>query len=153
MNGTGVASRNRLLRYLSKVARLLLLLAIYACVTWYGFATTTHLETPYIPTKIAIALIALGITGGIYNILTILAREAKGGIVVLAEFLNNNLLEPQKRRLRDAIRAEVHDEVRAEVRDEVRAETIAEARPRLEKHGINPDVIFPPEEPGESDRA
>ena len=149
MNGTGVASRNRLLRYLSKVARLLLLMAIYACVTWYGFATTTHLETPYIPTKIAIALIALGITGGIYNILTIIAREAKGGIVVLADFLNTNLLEPRKRKLRN----EGHVEGRAEGREEGRAETIAEARPRLEKLGINPDVIFPPEEPGESDRA
>ena len=59
--------------------------------------------------------------------------------MVLAEFLNTNLLEPLKQRLRD--------EGYAEGVAQGRAEAIAVARSRLLENGINPDVLFPADAP------
>ncbi len=98
-----------------------------------------HLNTPPIPARIAIALIALGITGSTYTILTKVADEAKGAIMVLAEFLNNNLLEPQKRRLR------------AQAHAEGRAEALAEVRSLLQEQGINPDDVILPDDAAADD--
>ena len=77
--------------------------------------------------------------------------------MVLAEFLNTNLLEPHKRRLRakefDKGRAEGHieghTEGRAEGHTEGRAETLAEVRLALQKAGINLDDYLPPEQEAE----
>ena len=70
--------------------------------------------------------------------------------MVLAEFLNINLLEPHKRRLRaegfDKGRAEGHTEGRAEGHIEGRAETLAEVRSALQRAGINLDDYLPPEQ-------
>ena len=123
--------------------------------------------------RIAIAFIALGITGSIYSILAKMATEAKGAIMVLAEFLNTSLLEPHKRRLRAEGydkgraeghteghiegraeghiegRAEGHIEGRAEGHTEGRAETLAEVRSVLQKAGINLDDYLPPEQEAE----
>ena len=74
--------------------------------------------------------------------------------MVLAEFLNTNLLEPHKRRLRaegfdkghTEGRAEGHTEGRAEGHIEGRAETLAEVRSALQKAGINLDDYLPPEQ-------
>ena len=147
MSETDARPQRRILSYLGKVARLILLAAIYALVVWYGIATTANLNTPPIPTKIAIALIALGVTGSTYKILTKVAGEATGGIMVLAEFLNNKLLEPQKRRLRD----EGHTAGRAEGYAEGRDETLALVRTNLLEKGINPDDIIPPEATDDAD--
>lgn len=57
--------------------------------------------------------------------------------MVLATFLNEKLVEPQRRRLRA--------EGREEGRKEGRAETIADIRSRLLRQGIDPDLIIPPE--------
>ena len=134
---SGAESRNLVLRYLGRFTRLLLIIAIYALVLWYGKATTAHLDTPPVLTKIAVALVALGVTGSIYRILIDVASETKGAIVVLATFLNEKLVEPQRRKLR----AEGHEEGRKEGR----AETIADIRSRLLRQGIDPDLIIPPE--------
>ncbi len=94
---------------------------------------------------IAVALIALGIAGSIYRILIDVAKETKGAIMVLADFLNTHLVEPQRRRL--------IERGRAQGREEARAETITEGRARLIEQGIDPDLIFPlDEEVGEADR-
>ena len=77
--------------------------------------------------------------------------------MVLAEFLNTNLLEPHKRRLRakefDKGRAEGHTEGhsvgRAEGHIEGRAETLAEVRLALQKAGINLDDYLPPAQEAE----
>ncbi len=66
--------------------------------------------------------------------------------MVLAEFLNRHLLEPQKQRLLNQGRAEGKAAVRAEARAEARAEIIANVRARLLEEGIDPDRIVPPEE-------
>ena len=142
---SGAESRNLVLRYLGRFTRLLLIIAIYALVLWYGKATTAHLDTPPVLTKIAVALVALGVTGSIYRILIDVANETKGAIVVLATFLNEKLVEPQRRRLRAEGRAEGRQEGRAEGREEGRAETIADIRSRLLRQGIDPDLILPPE--------
>lgn len=155
MSETDARPQRRILSYLGKVARLILLAVIYALVVWYGIATTANLNTPPIPTKIAIALIALGVTGSTYKILTKVAGEATGGIMVLAEFLNNKLLEPQKRRLRaeghTAGRVEGHTAGRAEGYAEGRDETLALVRTNLLEKGINPDDIIPPEATDDAD--
>ena len=134
---------NRVLRYLWRLVRLLLAAAIYALVLWYGVETATELDAPPILAGIAIAIIALGITGSIYRILIDVAKEAKGSIMALAAFLNDKLVEPQRRKLR----AEGHEEGREEGleqgREEGRAETITEGRARLIEQGIDPDLIFP----------
>jgi hypothetical protein len=143
MSETGASPRSRTLLYFVKLIRLLLLAAVYALVIWYGVVTTAHLSTPPTLTKIAIAFIALGITGSIYRILIDLANETKGAIMVLA-FLNEKLVEPQRRRLRA--------EGREEGRKEARAEIIADIRSRLLQEGIDPDRIIPPEESDDTDR-
>ena len=149
MSKIGVPLRNRILRYLGKFTRLLLATGIYALVIWYGVVTTAHLDAPPTLTWIAIALVAFGIAGSTYRILIDVAKEAKGGIVVLAEFLNNNLLEPQKRRLREQGRALGVAEGIAEGR----AEVLAEIRARLLQEGIDPDRIIPLEKKDGADRS
>ena len=138
---TGARLRNHNLSYLDRFVRLLWIIAIYALVIWYGTVTTAHLNTPPILTKIAVTLIALGITGSIYRILIEVAKETKGAVMVLAEFLNRHLLEPQKRRLID------------QGRKEGRAETIVDIRSRLLQEGIDPGRIIPDEESDDIDRS
>ena len=83
--------------------------------------------------------------------------------MVLAEFLNTNLLEPLKQRLRDEgyaegfaqgyaegvaqCHAEGFAQGYAEGVAQGRAEAIAVARSRLLENGINPDVLFPADAP------
>ena len=130
---------DRVLRYLWRLVRLLLAAGIYVLVLWYGVETATELDAPPILAGIAIAIIALGIAGSIYRILIDVAKEAKGSIMALAAFLNDKLVEPQRRRLR----AEGHEEGLEQGREEGRAETITEGRARLIEQGIDPDLIFP----------
>ena len=144
---SGAESRNLVLRYLGRFTRLLLIIAIYALVLWYGKATTAHLDTPPVLTKIAVALVALGVTGSIYRILIDVAKETKGAIMVIAAFLNEKLVEPQRRKLR----AEGREEGRVEGRAEARAEVIADIRSRLLREGIDPDLIIPPEKTNGAD--
>ncbi len=58
--------------------------------------------------------------------------------MVLAEFLNKHLLEPQKQRLLAQGRKQAHDAAQAEA--EARLD---EARARLEEMGLDPDEILP----------
>lgn len=132
--GDSESLRDRFLRYLWRLVRLLLAIAIYALVLWYGVETAQKLDAPTVLAGIAVALIALGIAGSTYRILIDVAKEAKGAIMVLADFLNTHLVEPQRRRLIER------------GREEGRAETIAKGRARLIEEGIDPDRIFPLEE-------
>ncbi len=126
---------------MGKVIRLSLMAALYALILWYGAETAAKLDTPPLLTWVAVALIALGVAGSTYQILIAATNAVKGDIMVLATFLNEKLVEPQRRRLR----AEGHAAGRAEGR----AATIAEGRARLMEAGIDPDLIFPPEEEAE----
>ena len=67
--------------------------------------------------------------------------------MVLAKFLNTNLLEPLKQRLRDEGYAEGVAEGRAEGIAQGRAETMAMVRSQLLENGINPDTLFPADAP------
>ena len=137
------------MRLLGRFVRLVLAGAIYALVLWYGVETAEELNTPPVVTGIVIALVALGIAGSIYRILIDVAKEAIGGTMVLAAFLNERLVEPQRRRLMERGRALGRAEGLAEGREEV----IAQARARLLEEGIDPDLIFPsPEEDDDSER-
>lgn len=140
--GDSESLRDRILRYLWRLVRLLLAVAIYALVLWYGVETAQKLDAPTVVARIAVALIALGIAGSTYRILIDVAREGKGAIMVLAAFLNEKLVEPQRRRLIERGRAQG----REEGREEARAEIIAKGRARLIEQGINPDLIFPLDE-------
>lgn len=141
------------MRLLGRFVRLVLAGAIYALVLWYGIETAEELDTPPVVTGIVIALVALGIAGSIYRILIDVAKEAIGGTMVLAAFLNERLVEPQRRRLMERGRALGRAEGRAEGLAEGREEVIAQARARLLEEGIDPDLIFPsPEENDDSER-
>ena len=145
---------HRILRYLWRLVRLLLAAAIYALVLWYGVETAQKLDAPPVVAGIAVALIALGIAGSTYRILIDVAKEAKGSIMALAAFLNDKLVEPQRRRLRAEGREEGREEGLEQGREEGRAETIVEGRARLIEQGIDPDLIFPlDEEADDTDEA
>ena len=107
----------RLLVYLGRVARWALLAAIYALVVWYGWVTTAGVEAPPALLMTAIAAIALGITGSIYQILPGIVGEVKDIVMALASLLNTHLVEPQKRRLIARGRTEVLDELRPLLRE------------------------------------
>ena len=148
----------RLLLYLARIARWLLLAAIYALVVWYGLVTTAQVDAPPILLRTAIAAIALGITGSIYQILPGIVGEVKDIIMALASLLNTHLVEPQKRRLiarghaegrvegRAEGRVEGHAEGRVEGHDEGRTEgrteVLDELRPILHERGINLDDLI-----------
>ncbi len=59
--------------------------------------------------------------------------------MVLAEFLNRKLLEPQDRRLQEQLK-----KARAEAREEGHAEAMAIVRALMREKGLNPDDIIPP---------
>ena len=144
----------RLLVYLGRVARWLLLAAIYALVVWYGWVTTAGVEAPPALLMTAIAAIALGITGSIYQILPGIVGEVKDVVMALASLLNTHLVEPQKRRLiarghaegvvegRTEGRVEGHAEGRVEGRVEGRSEVLDELRPLLRERGIELDDLI-----------
>ena len=122
--------RMRLLLYLGRIARWLLLAAIYALVVWYGRVTTAEVDAPPVLLLTAIAAIALGITGSIYQILPGIVGEVKDIVMALASLLNTHLVEPQKRRLI----ARGHAEGRVEAFDEL--------RPLLRERGIELDDLI-----------
>ena len=150
--------RLRLLLYLGRIARWLLLAAIYALVVWYGWVTTAAVDAPPVLLLTAIAAIALGITGSIYQILPGIVGEVKDIVMALASLLNTHLVEPQKRRLiarghaegRVEGRVEGHAEGRvegrveghAEGRVEGRVEAFDELRPLLRERGIELDDLI-----------
>ena len=149
--GPSTTLSERILRYLGKFIRLCLMAALYALVLWYGAETAAELDAPPTMIWIAVALIALGIAGSTYKILIAAANAAKGDIVVFAAFLNEKLVEPQRRRLRAEGHAVGHAEGLAEGRAKGRAEIIADIRSRLLDEGIDPDRIIPPEEADDDD--
>ena len=128
--------------YLARIARWLLLAAIYALVVWYGLVTTAQVDAPPILLRTAIAAIALGITGSIYQILPGIVGEVKDIIMALASLLNTHLVEPQKRRLIARGHAEGRVEGHAEGRVEGRTEVLDELRPILHERGINLDDLI-----------
>ena len=149
-----------------RVARWVLLAAIYALVVWYGWVTTEGVEAPPVLLMAAIGAIALGITGSIYQILPGIVGEVKDVVMALASLLNTHLVEPQKRRLiarghaegRVEGRTEGHAEGRveghaegrvegrveghAEGRVEGRSEVLDELRPLLRDRGIELDDLI-----------
>ena len=70
--------------------------------------------------------------------------------MVLAEFLNRHLLEPQKQRLLEQGRKQglqqAHDAAQAEAQAR-----LDEARTRLEEMGFDPDEILPAKSPENAD--
>ena len=105
---------------------------IYAAIFWYSFSIA---ENPN-PLPIAmIGLISLGIAYGVWTALFKVTGEIAGGIMVLAEFLNRHLLEPQKQRLLE--------EGRKEGLKEGREKALAAVRKRLAEDGLNPDDYLP----------
>ena len=115
--------------------------AIYSAIFWYSFSIPDSSDRL---TTVMIGLISLGIAYGVWTALFKVAGEMAGGIMVLAEFLNRHLLEPQKQRLlrqgREQAMAEVDDAVRAR---------LSEARSKLEEQGLDPDDFLPLEESGD----
>ena len=108
---------------------------IYSALLWYGVKT---FPSPGILDKLIIGLTVFGVTYGISRPLFEAISEIVGGIMVIAEFLNRHLLEPQKQRLLEEGRKQAHDAAHAEA--EARLD---QARARLKELGLDPDEILP----------
>ena len=123
MTAPGDAGGSRVRRYVSRFLRLLLAGGLYALVLWYGLETAENVGPQSTLGTIAVVLISLGIAGSIYGIVLKVFDELWRGYMVLAEFLNNKLLEPQRRRIAENLvkaRAEARDEALVEGREEGR---------------------------------
>ena len=105
---------------------------IFVALFWYG---TNAVSDPSNLDRFIIGLTVFGVTYGISRPLFEAVAEVVGGFMVIAEFLNRHLLEPQKQRLLD------------EGRKEGRARERAEIMTRLEELGLDPAEILPPESP------
>ena len=127
-------------RLLVNLLKTIVAAAIYAAIYWYSISIV---ENPDRLTKAMVALISFGIAYSVWTGLFKVAGEIAGGIMVLAEFLNRHLLEPQKQRLLEQGRIEGRVEGRSEERDRIRA--------RLERRGLNPDDFLLPEEEGDAE--
>ena len=104
---------------------------MYAVLLWYGI---TRADQPSELTIAIIALTSLGVTYGGSVALFRVAGEIWRSTVVIAEFLNQHLLEPLKERQRE------------EGRKEGRKAALAAIRKRLAEDGLNPDDYLPAEE-------
>ena len=105
---------------------------IFGILFWYGTSAVTD------PDRLDLFIIALtvfGVTYGITRPFFEAVSEIVGGIMVIAEFLNRHLLEPQKQRLMEEGRKEGLQEGRARERAAIQA--------RLEELGLDPDEILP----------
>ena len=105
--------------------------SIYGALLWYGVRTFPN---PGILDKSIIGLTVFGVTYGISRPLFEALSEIAGGIMVIAEFLNRHLLEPQKQRLLEQGREAGREEGRAQERAEIHA--------RLKKLGLDPSEIL-----------
>ena len=143
MTGGSPAPRSRFGDYVGKCIRLIFAVALYTLIMWYGLEAAKNIGTPPVLTKIAVVLISLGVAGSTYNILVQVFDEIKGGVMVLAEFLNRKLLEPQDRRLQEQMK-KAREEAREEGREEGHTEAMAMVRALLREKGLNPDDIIPP---------
>lgn len=123
-------------RLLVNLLKTIVAAAIYAAIFWYSFSIA---DNPDQRTVAMIGLISLGIAYGVWTALFKVAGEMAGGIMVLAEFLNRHLLEPQKQRLLE----EGRKEGRSEGLKEGREKALAAVRKRLAEDGLNPDDYLP----------
>lgn len=139
----GVGAGGAVKRIIVNLLKTVVAAAIYAAIFWYSFSITDNSDRL---TTVMIGLISLGIAYGVWTALFKVVGELAGGIMVLAEFLNRHLLEPQKQRLlrqgREQAMAEADNAVRAR---------LSEARSKLEEQGLDPDDFLPLEEGGEAE--
>ena len=126
-------------RLLVNLLKTIVAAAIYAAIFWYSFSIA---DNPDRRTVAMIGLISLGIAYGVWTALFKVAGEMAGGIMVLAEFLNRHLLEPQKQRLLRQGRQQAMAEAEAR---------LDEARTRLRALGLDPDEIIPERAPEKTD--
>ena len=124
-------------RLIIKTLRVGAQIGIFGALFWYG---VNAVNDPDKLDKFIIGLTVFGVTYGISRPLFEAVSEVAGGIMVIAEFLNRHLLEPQKQRLMEEGRKQAHDAAHAEA--EARLD---EARARLRALGLDPDEILPDE--------
>lgn len=129
-------------RLIIKALRLGAQIGIFGALFWYGI---NAVHEPDRLDKFIIGLTVFGVTYGISKPLFEAVSEVVGGIMVIAEFLNRHLLEPQKQRLLEEGRKEGRKEGLEEGLEKGRARERAEVLTRLEELGLDPDQILPPE--------
>ena len=105
-------------RFIIKALQTVAAIGIYAGVVWYGISI---FDEPDGLDKAFVGLTSLGVTYGISLAMFRTVGEIGGAIMVLAEFLNRHLLEPQKQRLLEEGRKEGRKEGLEEGRAQERA--------------------------------
>ena len=110
-------------RFLINLLKAIVAVAIYAVLLWKGIGIAQSNDWL---TVSVIVLTVLGVTYSASAAVFRIVGEVSGGIMVIAEFLNRHLLEPQKQRLLEQGRKQERDKIRA----------------RLERRGLDADEIL-----------
>lgn len=125
--------RHRILKLVKKI----IAAAIFAVLCWKGIELAYQQATPPDALTLAVVVItALGVAYGACVALFQVIKETMGGIMVLANFLNQQLMEPLKERQREQGRAQGLKQGRKAERDNIRSQ--------LRERGLDLDELLPP---------
>ena len=136
-------------RKLKRVLQVAVSIGIYSAVLWYSISIQENIDGPlaYLMLGVISLGIAYGVAVAVFKVTGEAYKEVSGGIMVLAEFLNRHLLEPQKQRLLqqglEQGREEGRVEGQAKERDSIRA--------KLREQGYDLDKMLTPEENGDAE--
>ena len=124
----------RILKLLKKV----IAAAIFGVLCWKGIELAYQQANPPDALTLAVVVItALGVAYGACVALFQVIKETMGGIMVLANFLNQHLMEPLKEQQREQGRQAERDRIRTQLRE----------------RGLDLDELLPPTKTDrESDR-
>ena len=121
--------KHRILKLIKKI----IAAAIFAVLCWKGIELANQQASPPDTLTLAVVVItALGVAYGACVALFQVIKEMTGGIMVLANFLNQQLMEPLKERQLEQGR----QQGRQAERDSIRA--------RLRERGLDLDELLPP---------
>ena len=125
--------KHRILKLVKKI----IAAAIFAVLCWKGVELANQQANPPDTLTLAVVVItALGVAYGACVALFQVIKEMTGGIMVLANFLNQQLMEPLKERQREQGRAQGLKQGRKAERDNIRSQ--------LRERGLDLDELLPP---------
>ena len=120
-----------------KLVKKIIAAAIFAVLCWKGIELAYQQASPPDALTLAVVVItALGVAYGACVALFQVIKETMGGIMVLANFLNQQLMEPLKERQREQGRQQGQKQGRKAERDNIRSQ--------LRERGLDLDELLPP---------
>lgn len=133
--------KHRILKLLKKI----IAAAIFAVLCWKGIELAYQQASPPDTLTLAVVVItALGVAYGACIALFQVIKETTGGIMVLAHFLNQHLVEPLKERQREQGRELGIKQGRKQGRKLGRQAERDRIRIQLLEQGLDLDELLPP---------